>query len=621
MQRRESDLLDRVDARFRHVERGARASFDDPSCVAIGRAAPTLRSGRQGGLKAIGLAAVLMVVGTASAQERWVGYLEVQGRRESREGEGRLRADLATLRVDGSTPVWEPWFADLTAGVGLTARTTRQTSESQDGVDVTGGARLRLFPRSTFPLELFVDRADTRISGELVGPEFTQTVYGLTQAYAPSAGTRYSFNYRHTDREDRRSDIVPPATQTTDDFFSVSVNRAFERHQFDARVDYDRLARDEPTRLDTRQVGLIRHRYGATTHLTVDTFLSSVDSRTDDRIDQSRSSLQQWNSNVFWRPNTARPLLVTGSFVFSDLTTETVAAGAGNQTAVGTVGLSYQSTPTLALRANANVTRFASEGRETLATLMRGGVTYSPLDLPVRGLYYRRSLSADLGYRTDERTGLATEEVSANLSHGLVRLWPWAGGSANASATQLVTTLRNGADLADTRLTHSASVDWSAAGLASSGSVRVLLADTHRFETDSSSFQMFNLQLSGRHQITRLAGWQGSLTLQSTRTSSAGAASPWVSNTSATVTYRHERLFGVPLLRFTSEFRALSDELAQSTRDGFSLDHRARWVWSNRLDYIVGRLQFTVRGSVGEVEGRRQGLMFLQVRRYFSQMP
>ena len=76
MQRRESDLLDRVDARFRHVERGARASFDDPSCVAIGRAAPTLRSGRQGGLKAIGLAAVLMVVGTASAELAGYGGLK-----------------------------------------------------------------------------------------------------------------------------------------------------------------------------------------------------------------------------------------------------------------------------------------------------------------------------------------------------------------------------------------------------------------------------------------------------------------------------------------------------------------------------------------------------------------
>lgn len=573
------------------------------------------------GVGAVCLAASLMSVGAASAQERWVGYLEVQGRRESREGQGRVRSDLATLRVDGHTPVWQPWFAHLSAGVGLTFRTTQQQDQSQEGADITGGARLRLFPRSNFPLELFVDRADTRISGELVGPEYTQTVIGLTQSYAPAAGTRYTLNYRHTDREDRRADMTPSTSRTRDDFFSASINRAFERHQLDARLDYDRLERDVPARMDTREVGLVRHRFGAKGNLTVDSFLSSVVSQTDDVVDHSRATIQQLNSNLFWRPATLKPTLVTGSFVVNGLTTETNDAEVDNRTIVGTTGVSYQATPTLALRANANVTRSVSTGTETTATLTRGGVSYSPLDIPLWKLFYRRSVVADLGYRTDERTDLAAAEASGTLSHGLTRVWPWVGGTTNASATQLVSTLRSGADLADTRLTHTASIDWSAAGLASSGSLRALASDTHRFEADDSSFQLINVQATGRYQVNRLAGWQGSLTAQSTRTQTPRAALPWVTNTSASLTYRHERLFGVPLLRFTSELRVLSDELAQSTRDGFSLDYRARWIWSNRFDYIVGRLQFSLRGSVGEIEGRREGLLFFQVRRYFSQMP
>lgn len=563
----------------------------------------------------------LMACADARAQERLVGYLEYQTRKESREGIGQFGTNAATLRVDGHTHVWEPWFASLSGGIGLTWRSTHQPDASQSGVDVSGSARLRLFPRSAFPLELFVDRTDTRTSGDLVGPDYAQTVVGLLQSYSTAAGTRYSVNFRHTDREDHRVDLTPSTTRTTDDFLTLTANRAFDHHQLDARVDHDRLVRDNPMRTDTRDVGLVRHRYTSDRALTIDTLASLVASRTDDVFDDARATSNQWNSNLFWRPATLRPVIVTGSFVMSGIETSSGAAVSDIRTTVGTAGVSWQYTPTLALRSSVNVARTETATDTSMSSLARVGANYSPLDIPWRAVSYRRAMSGDIGYRTDERTDLSVPEVAATASHGVSYATPFQGGSASAVATQMVTTLRSGTLQTDSRLTHSASLDWSVAQLATYGSLRLLATDTRRFEPEPSTFQLLNLQGSGRYQVNRLAGWQGSVTVQATRSESPQADVPWVTNTSASITYRHERVFGVPLLRFTSEWRALSDELAQSTRDGFSLDHRARWTWTNRLDYIVGRLQFSVRESVGEVDGRAQALVFFMVRRYFSQLP
>lgn len=568
-----------------------------------------------------GLMAGSMAGGSAHAQERLVGYVEYQSRRETREGGGRLSTAAPTLRVDGYSYVWEPWFADIAAGVGLTSSGTRQGDASQTGLDVTGGARLRMFPRSTFPFEVYADRIDTRISGDIVGPEYSQTVLGITQSYSPKVGARYAASYRHMERDDRRADLQPAVARTTDDFLSLSASRAYDHNTLDARVDYDHLVRDVPQRADTRQVGIVRHRYSADSSFSVDTLASIVDGRTDDLVDHSRSTLNQWNSNLFWRPATTRPLLVTGSVVMSGVDSENNGSGVDARTMVGTAGVSWQYTPSLAVRSNVSATRTDVAGSASLATFARAGLNYSPLDIPIGPVSYRHAASADAGHRTDDRTGLSVVETSGTLSHGVAYSRPFEGGSASAMATQMMTTLRNGAGLADSRLIHSASVDWSVAGITSFGSLRLLASDTHRIEPEQSSFQLLNLQAAGRYQITRLAGWQGSLTVQSTHSEAPGAATPWVTNASASIVYRHERLFGIPLLRFTSEFRALSDELAQSTRDGFSLDHRARWLWSNRLDYVVGRLQISVRGSVGEVDGRGQTLLFFMVRRYFAQLP
>lgn len=559
--------------------------------------------------------------GAAEAQERVVGYLDYQGRREIRERGGDLTSHLTTLRVDANTFLWRPWIADLSGGLGLTFRQTRFDTATQEGHDVTGSARLRVFPRSRFPLEVFADRINSEVSGELVGPTFTQTVVGLTQSYTPTAGRRYVLTARHTEREDERRDLGGTVTRTTNDFASIGANHTHGRHQLDAKGDYDRLSRDQPQRFDQRVVGLLRHRYGAGPGLSVDSLASMTDTDIDEVSGETSNRLQQLNSNLFWRPGTTRPTLVTASVLANQQDIETTTGAAiALRTWVGTGGVTHQATRELTLRSTANVVETEAGDTRQQNSLLRAGATYAPRERPVGRFLYRFSVVGDLGHRREATRG-ETQELTAALSHGLSITKSLPEGSRSGSASQQLTSLHDSRGRTQSALTHALSADWSSFGTARHANARFLASDTRRFDSTfgDTGFQLLNVQVNGRAQFDRLSSWQGNLTWQMSRNSTMAGQSPWVTSTSANLTYQRERVFGQPLLRFTSEFRAISDDLANATQDRFVVQRRARWTWTSRLDYLIGRTQISLRGALADVDGRRQTLLYLQVRRYFGQ--
>jgi hypothetical protein len=96
------------------------------------------------------------------------------------------------------------------------------------------------------------------------------------------------------------------------------------------------------------------------------------------------------------------------------------------------------------------------------------------------------------------------------------------------------------------------------------------------------------------------------------------STTPWLNSGSLNVVYRHERVFRIPLLRFSSELRLLTEDLALAREDEFSKNRRETAAWINRLDYLIGRTQLTLRGQVSRVDKRQYQLLYLQVRRYFG---
>jgi len=558
----------------------------------------------------------------AAAQQAVSGYLEYQGRRETREEQGNSHVNQVTMRADAYTPLGGAWLADLTAGLGLTFFETKQNELSQTGSDVTGIARLRVLPRSPIPFEAFVEQRNSQVEGELAGPDYSQTVYGFNQVFLPSAAERYALTYQHTDRYDEQPRQTLPLSHTNDDFLGLAINRAFSNHQLDFHSDHERIERDNPLQSNGSDVNALHDRYMPNTSLSVDTLVSLVDFQQQFNDIGTRTIQNQATSSLFWRPATAKPLLVTGSVLASGFETSTDGAQSENRLLLLSTGANYQATAALSARASGSYSENRTLIADVRSSLVKTGLTWAPGDIALGSWSYRYSASGDIGSRTDNTIGSAQGlEGVVTLSQGASRIGQLWGGSRGISLTQELSTLHGTAGDNEVRLINTAAVDWSTLGGSRSAFVRAFASDNRRMDGETTGFQIVNLQASGTQQVSRFSSWNGSLTAQTTRNTAVGLSTPWNGSASADVTFLHEKLFGVPLLRFSSQLRLLTDDLVTAVNDSINTQRKETVAWTNRLDYILGRTQLTLRGSVAEVDGRRYDLLYFQLRRFFGTLP
>ncbi|MDH5573624.1 MAG: hypothetical protein OEY89_17805, partial [Gammaproteobacteria bacterium] len=112
------------------------------------------------------------------------------------EGHDRERK-LAMLNLDAGSYIWQPWFLTANAGIGLAYNTVdTETAGDTTGEIITGNTNFMFLPMSRFPLELHLERQDSRVTGETAGNiPFTNTRYGLIQSYRNRDG---SVNLRFT---------------------------------------------------------------------------------------------------------------------------------------------------------------------------------------------------------------------------------------------------------------------------------------------------------------------------------------------------------------------------------------------------------------------------------------
>ncbi|HSW52648.1 MAG TPA: hypothetical protein VLG93_05415 [Sulfuricaulis sp.] len=555
----------------------------------------------------------------AVAQVNTWGYVEYSARREQSEDLTDTEASFTTLRLNASTYFWEPWIAQFTGGLGLTFSDTRQDGASQDGTEVTGEARMQLFPRSHFPLEAFVERRDSRIDGEIAGPDFTSTTYGISQSYTPAVGARIGFQARHTDRHEERDLPFPLQLDSTDDYVTLGINRAFDAHSLDFRTDLNQATREQPRQENTRHLHMLRHRYGKAAAFTLENMLSYTDDRTRENTLESLTTQTQLNSTAFWRPNTEKPLLATGSALVSAFETNTNGSSSQLDFAVVNGGVSYQWSPALNLQASATASQRDSGQDQASTTLAKGVATYAPDPLNLGDYAYRWSLTGELANRTgEEGVPGSVQEYAASFGHGLSRTRPLGDGTFGTSVNQQYAALRDSVDRSEQTLTHTVALDWSAYGDNTATFVRLSGSDTRRHAEEDTGFRLFNLQVSRTRQIDRLSSLGGNVTLQRAETVNGAGQDAEITTTSAELSYRHMRAFGVPRLVFTSELRVVSDDVGDTLRaDAINAERRDR-SWTNRLDYTVGRLELSSRVMWSQFDGRDYHLVYFQARRHFG---
>jgi hypothetical protein len=204
------------------------------------------------------------------------------------------------------------------------------------------------------------------------------------------------------------------------------------------------------------------------------------------------------------------------------------------------------------------------------------------------------------------------------------------GDSVSLNLTQSLGALHDSQTQAWSRaIAHSAGLYWQGGGAGSSQSYAGLsVSDSRTWAEERGSFQLVNVQLSRRTQLSRYASWSGNLTWQATRSDTTqidaftgtqrDAAPSWQNFTSGSLNYEQQRLLDVPRLRFTAllavnsqqlERRALGDVDAPRERITASLE--------NRLDYAIGLLETRLSARLVRFDERSVASLFARVQRRY----
>jgi hypothetical protein len=296
----------------------------------------------------------------------------------------------------------------------------------------------------------------------------------------------------------------------------------------------------------------------------------------------------------------------------------------------GSASLSYQANRNLSVfgSLNANSTKSSDGATTSLSETL--GLNYSG-DPRLFGEYSYNWYGSGALSNASASSGENQRTANATVGHGLQRLWQLSALtmlSGNLSQSVSATQSTGLGSASALSLTHSASMTLQAnPSDRLSGFLGASVSDNRTSGDNASSFQLLNVQLSGRWRINALSELNSNLTWQltrqdSSRTGSAGLTTSTASQDSSlsgNLGYSHIRVFGVRGLRYTLDFRANTNQT--DSREAGNPDatrERATLDLDQRLRYSIGRLDTELQVRVAEVEGRRNGLIFFKASRAFG---
>lgn len=573
---------------------------------------------------------------------RYAGTVTLDGRWLRLDDGSLSRQGLVFNDIEFATHVWQPWFVQLRAGLGLLAgrevgRAADGTSTSQDSGATTGRFQVSVFPASRFPFELRAEVSDSRVTGDTLGSDYRSHRFSLSQSYRPETGHQsYSVNF---DRSRLTSSREGADTLSA---LQATATSQFADQSIDLGANFSVNEREDSGERSRFSTLSARHAFHPAGSLSVDTLASWNELRLrglDGGSFDIGSDIRQVSSFATWRPregewlhSAASPAYLTGSVRLVDAGSTAGGLEQRARAANATLGLSQDLSRAWRLAAGVSASVVDSGGHPAIARAATGNAsaTYTPAPIPFGEWRYAPTLGANFGLT--RATG-AGERVTlgAQASHGLSRDWPLDEGEmVSLNLSQSVATLHESVTGQDSRaLAHSVGLYWQSGAVgASQGFVGLSASDARSWDDGRGRFQLVNLQFTRRLQVSRDAHWSGNLTWQASR-SDLTAIDPfdglprlqspgWQRYYSGALSYEDQRLFGVPRLRYTLllavnsqqiERRAVGDIDAPLERVSESVE--------NRLDFAIGRLDARLSARVARIEGRTVSAVFARVlRRY-----
>lgn len=579
----------------------------------------------------------------------WTGSVSYDFRGHRGGDEGSSTAHMVTGNLGLKTYIYQPWFAVVTSNLGLTTSWSEETrsagvASGPFGTDaslhetirgreqfLTGNANLSVFPQSRFPTELRFDRADSRVSSGLASTfDFQTTSWGISQRYRPLVG-RWNTSGSYEHREQTGTGFRSSQDSLNGDFAT-----AWKHNDLNLGASHSR-ARTEGTDDDTRFTTLVgRHSYVPSSELSVNSTANWT--RTQEGVAQAPTDLNVLQVSSVGLMRRGPKLSLTGSaralLLREEFTGSSVDSGGLS------LGANYELSPQLRLNATGGVNATRSGDASSSGVNAAVGASYQGDSRQIAGARYDWFTSGTVGTSMSQGSSspsLRQTSLSLQLGHTASRTWRTGAQSnlsLNAGQTLAWNDTRTSGSRVDgvndfeqgpaTSLLNTVGLTWQASGDGRTVYARTTYNDSIELQGRKARFQLFNAQLSGNLEFDNRRSLSGDLTFQHTRQDSGllldGLAAGTVTTTGASgeLTYQHQRLFGVPRLRFISRLKLAQDVLKQPGTL-LSLPDRETRLWENRLDWNIGRLDAQLILRMSQVDGRgRQSLMF-RVQRSFGQ--
>lgn len=551
-----------------------------------------------------------------------------------RDGEGGRTLTLSeTVNLRSASHIYQPWFAQVSGNLGLVMGKTERTGgigvpETKTGSSsISYGGTLNLFPVSRFPLQVLVDRSDSRVSANATGSDYVSTRFGVRQSYRPEVGAEnYSVNYD-------RSLVQAGATNSQVESLQGNVSIAIDQHSLTGSARYsqsDAGATGESSRLAGIS-GIHSWRIDEGLNVSSSVNLSGQQIRYNDiggTASQNDNRLIQATSNFTWLPDEDVPLTVTGGASFLNMGTTTLTGSSDLLNIGGNLGVSYKFSDRLSGTGNAQIT--GNQSGQTRQTLIVGNGSLSYLGEPlVIGNYnYTWNLGATAGIQ-GVTGGVTQTSVGGSATHGLSRSIPFSPESVvSINGGQSVSLANNGQAGQGGTLVHSLGASWRVGYEERlTGFFNASLSDNLTTGTYAGHFTTVNLSGNGLLQISRRASATigSNLVWSSQRQNQApqqiGAQifdtgnSQW--SGSASLGYQHRNPFDVANLAYSATVQVAGNQTNQRIVGG----NPDASIWQTtqsfqqKLDYRIGRLNFQLLNSFGSANGKKNALIFIQINR------
>ncbi len=569
---------------------------------------------------------------------RYAGTVSLDTRFLRLDNGSRSRQTLVSNDIEFSTYVWQPWFAQLRAGIGILVANDLSSGDQTPASAtrnnaLTGRLSVSVFPASRFPFELRADVSDSRARGDSLGTDYRSHRVTVTQSYRPEFGNAsYGLNVDYS--------RVIPSVGGDDTFASLSAttSQQFAAHSVDLSANLGRNLRSDNAASGQFANFSGRHTYHPEGALNVDTLASWTTTRLQGVGGDNLTGVRQVSTFTTWRPHEGdwlysetSPLYLTGSARLVDTTNESGGTGLRQRAINASVGVSQELTPELRLAGSFSANLLTRAGGSS-ATSSNGNMSasYAPQSLLLGPWRYAPSLGAGIGIASSSESG-GNQSVNGQFAHSLSRnLSLGSIGSIALNVSESLSVARDSRSVGLTRaLAHSAGMAWQGSADDTTQSyVSLSGSDSRTWAQESGSFQLVNAQFSRRTQLSRHANWSGNLTLQATRVGSAPVdaltgvplttGSGWQRFFGGSLNYENQRVLGIASLRYSAQLTINSQQLeSRAAGDIDATRERITKSLENRLDYSIGKLQVRLSARLAQVDGRRVTSVFVRLQRHY----